>query len=86
MICDECLDYSRNNINISGTNYCIECANKYLLRRCPGPLCNNVISLNGYDDLDDTEQYTCTHCDTIHCNDCLIRDTNILICKDCFNS
>ena len=86
MFCNECLEYSRDGMTLSGNYYCIMCINKYLLRECPGSGCNNIISLNGFDDLDDTDENTCKNCDTIYCNDCLIRDTNILLCNDCFNS
>lgn len=86
MLCDECYEYSDEYENMRGNTYCTKCINKYKLIQCPGYSCNSTISLNGYDDIEDIEENTCTECDTIFCNNCLVRARNLLLCKDCFNS
>jgi hypothetical protein len=84
MICDECFEFTNDVEKINGNDYCKTCLEKYLLNPCPGEDCNNIISLNGFDELDDVEYYTCTSCDTIFCHNCIIRSTNIQLCKYCF--
>lgn len=86
MLCDECCEFTREYLTINGNNYCRTCVDKYMLVACPGSSCNNVISLNGFDELDDVENYTCTHCDTVFCDNCIIKATNLKMCNECFNS
>ena len=85
MLCDECLESTTDYQSINGFNYCEACMKKYMLVPCPGS-CNNIISLNGFDELDDVENYTCTICDTAYCDNCIVRAKNIKMCIDCFNS
>ncbi len=86
MLCDECCEFTDNYTILKGNIFCRNCLQNYLLVPCPGNLCNNIISLNGYDNADDTENYTCTECDSIFCEKCLVKGYNVLYCKDCFNS
>lgn len=86
MYCNECLETVENYNTIGSNNYCTDCINKYHLVKCPNDLCDNVISINGYDDMVEIENDTCSICDTIYCSECIIRDTNLQICTDCFNS
>lgn len=86
MLCEECYELTNNYQQINGINYCKSCTYKYMLMACPGENCNNIISLNGFDELDDVDNYTCTRCDTVFCNNCLIKDRNLIMCKECFNS
>lgn len=83
MLCDECCEFTNNYETINANNYCLTCIAKYMLSACPGEKCNNIISLNGFNDLDDIEDYICTFCDTVYCNNCIIRERNIIICKEC---
>lgn len=83
MLCDECCEFVNDYELINGNNYCRTCISKYMIAACPGESCANIISLNGFNDLDDIENYTCSFCDTVYCNQCLARDRNLLICKDC---
>lgn len=86
MSCEECLEFTDNLYKISNNDYCEDCINKYMLVKCPGELCVNVISLNGYDELSDINNNTCSICDAVYCDDCFIRTTNVKICKDCLNT
>lgn len=83
MYCDECIEPTNDYVTIVDNNYCRDCAYKYMLSKCPGELCYNVISLNGYD-IEDVENNTCTSCDTIFCGDCLVKARNLRLCKYCF--
>lgn len=85
MICDECLEYTSNYHTIGNNCYCHNCKNKYMLVKCPGHYCNKIVSINGYDELDNIELNTCSSCDTVFCDNCLIKETNVIMCKDCFN-
>lgn len=86
MLCDECMDITNDYQTIANSHYCNYCVNKYMLSRCPGGICNNIISLNGYDELTDIENNTCTSCDTVFCDSCLVRAKNLKMCNECFNS
>lgn len=85
MLCEECFEFTDNYQSINGNNYCDACMRKYMLVPCPGLSCNNIISLNGFDELDDVENYTCTSCDTIFCDNCLVRAKNLKLCNECFD-
>lgn len=86
MLCEECCEYEKNYIRINDRNYCGRCLVKYDIVSCPGEICSNLISLNGYDGLDDVDNNTCTKCNTIFCDNCIIRDSNIQLCYDCFDT
>ena len=86
MICDECYNITDNYNTINNISYCLNCINNYMLIPCPGEFCNNIISLNGFDGINDTENNTCSKCDTIFCNDCLIKSNNIKMCNECFDT
>jgi len=89
MICDECQKYVTikwSTLNNNNNNYCHDCIKKYMLIKCPGNLCDNIVSLNGYDGITNIELETCSVCDAIFCNNCLIRGKNFIICRECFNS
>jgi hypothetical protein len=89
MTCNNCLDaiQSKNNIiKIAGGTYCRDCFTKYALRACPCRNCENVISLNGYDDEYDIEYDTCSICDTTVCGQCIINTKNMRVCKDCLHN
>lgn len=83
--CHECQECIQDYYTISNNVYCLSCIDRYMLVKCPGDLCFNVISLNGYE-IEDTEDNTCTMCKTIFCDFCLVRAKNIRMCRDCFNS
>lgn len=86
MICEECSEITNEYFTISNNIYCINCVNNYMLAKCPSFLCSNVISINGYNELNDIDNITCTLCDTVFCENCLVKAKNIIMCKDCFNS
>ena len=86
MYCNECLDHLDKYHVIGDNKYCYNCIDKFMLIKCPGSMCNNTVSLNGYDLMDDTDYNTCNICDAIFCNSCLKRDNMFKMCKDCLNS
>lgn len=84
MLCDECQEITNNYYTIANNNYCQKCIDLYMLMKCPSHLCYEIISLNGFDGMYDTDENTCTSCNAIFCDFCLIRATNLIKCKDCF--
>lgn len=80
MYCEYCLEKNKKLIKISNNTYCIDCINTFRLVKCPEEECNNVISLH------ENENNTCTSCNTIFCNNCIISTNNLCLCNYCINS
>jgi len=85
MLCDECCENVGEYETINGNTFCTECMNKYVLVPCPGNYCSNIISLNGYNDMDDIDDSTCTSCENVFCKNCMVKAKNLKLCQDCFN-
>lgn len=85
MLCEECCETTDDYQTINNGDYCNKCIDKYMLIPCPGAICNNIVSLNGFDGLNDVEDYTCSECDAVFCNYCLIKVGHLKMCNECFN-
>lgn len=81
--CTECTEKVNRYIIIGYMPYCHDCINKYCLLKCPTNVCDNIISLNGYMEYD-VYDYTCTLCDTVFCNECIIKENNTIVCFECY--
>jgi hypothetical protein len=80
--CNECTNKVDICYYIGDSYYCIDCINKYMLIKCPSVDCNNIISLNGYN-FNDTNDNICSSCEAQYCSECIIKNNNIILCKDC---
>jgi hypothetical protein len=83
--CNECNEKTNESVMIGHTPYCFNCVHKYCLIKCPTEVCDNTISLNGYNNTEcDLDKFTCTLCNTIFCNECLIKQDSTIVCVECF--
>ena len=84
MICSECQEFDNNYITIGNGSYCYYCTDTFKLVKCPSKKCNNVISLNGYDESFDTDSNTCNNCNIMVCDSCITRQRS-KYCNECIN-
>ena len=85
MFCDNCFEHTDNFYKILESVFCKNCVTHFSLIKCPNKQCKKIISLNGYNDLYDIEDNTCSACNVVFCNECFVKSNNLKICKECFN-
>ena len=78
--CNKCHIITNDYYNIVNNIYCLSCLDKYMLHKCPGQLCFNIISLTEH------ASNICCICDTIMCDFCVNTYNKLLICKYCHNN
>lgn len=83
MFCSSCNEVLKELQPIGNSKFCYECIQKFSLVKCPNKYCNNVISRNGKDD-ERIDDYLCYICDTMYCDECLIKAGNTVTCVECF--
>lgn len=84
-ICESCQNLTNDYCTISNNTYCYQCADKYQLIKCPMTTCFEIISINGYNDTVDMDKNTCSWCNCVVCDYCIIRYQNDQKCRECIS-
>jgi hypothetical protein len=82
-LCEECYEPVSSLVKIGENTFCKQCIANNKFQKCPMQYCNNIISLNGYNDSYDIDILTCDLCGYIVCKDCLTAFKNIKYCVNC---
>jgi hypothetical protein len=84
-LCDCCCNIEKDIRKIGKEQYCNNCIEQYQLDTCKTKKCTNIISYNGYDGAKDNDKNTCSICNRLFCDECIIKSQNLIVCVNCLN-